>query len=295
MGLKSNDVVILPEYICDVVLHPLKQLGIKYKFYTLDDALTPKWETMDILVDGHTKAVMMVHYFGQPQEILAFQKFCEIHSLFLIEDNAHGHGGMFNNQPLGSFGDIGISSPRKTNSKTISGGVLWFRHNELEPKFYLQTYPVSLGQYIITSLINPFPKLKYSIKKLLENRPKFENPRAFQESIMPDYSIDTWSKKIIERTKWNEMCNARQAAYLDWQDIALENGLRPVFKELHSESNPWCFPAYVKNHQEAIKWFDWGWKHNEHVFSWPSLPVEVLERQGESFDRWKRIICFEIL
>jgi len=57
LDLKSNDVIFLPEYICDVVLHPLDQLGIKYQFYTLDDTLTPRWETMDSLVDDQTNMV----------------------------------------------------------------------------------------------------------------------------------------------------------------------------------------------------------------------------------------------
>ena len=49
-----------------------------------------------------------------------------------------------------------------------------------------------------------------------------------------------------------------------------------------------------KDDKEAIKWFDWGWKHSVEIFSWPSLVKEVLEKNGESFSRWKRLICFGI-
>ena len=52
---------------------------------------------------------MMVHYFGQPQQIELFKSFCIDHNLFLIEDNAHGFGGKYNGKDLGTFGDIGIS------------------------------------------------------------------------------------------------------------------------------------------------------------------------------------------
>ena len=39
-GLKSlrilrNDEILIPEYICDVITHPLKQLGIKPVFFLL--------------------------------------------------------------------------------------------------------------------------------------------------------------------------------------------------------------------------------------------------------------------
>jgi len=106
LGLKVNDTILIPEYICDVVLHPLRQLGIKYRFYPLDSLLHPIWEVLENLIDKNTKAIMMVHYFGQPQDISAYISFCDKNKLLLIEDNAHGFGGMYNGQLLGTFGDL---------------------------------------------------------------------------------------------------------------------------------------------------------------------------------------------
>ena len=70
--------------------------------------------------------------------------------------------------------------------------------------------------------------------------------------------------------------------------------LNPIFKKLHPEAIPWCFPAYASNQQEAIKWFDWGWNNNLTIFSWPSLPEEVITKNSESINRWKKLICFGI-
>ena len=111
---------------------------------------------------------------------------------------------------------------------------------------------------------------------------------------MPDYAIDSWSEDIIEQTDCDELCKTRQTAYNKWQTFALENSLTPVYSKLHPEANPWCFPAYAKDQKDGIKWFDWGWEKNEHVFSWPSLPKDVLTKNGGSFKRWKRLICFHI-
>ena len=61
----------------------------------------------------------MVHYFGQPQDISRFQQFCKQNDLILIDNNAHGHGGDIDGNLLGTFGEFGISSPRK-NLNTIS-------------------------------------------------------------------------------------------------------------------------------------------------------------------------------
>ena len=293
LRFKLSDCILLPEYICDVVLHPLNQLGLKYRYYSVNDRLEPRWDELPDLVNEQTRAFMMVHYFGQPQDISAFQSFCIKHKLLLIEDNAHGHGGMLNGQLLGTYGDLGISSPRKIIN-TFSGGTLWLKDLESNHKQDLLSYPVPFIKRYKNSLLNSYPNLKYSIRKVLKNRPQYEDSRAFREPIMQDYAIDSWSESIIEQIDWNELRKTRQAVYYNWQNFALENGLTPVYSELNPEANPWCFPAYAKNQQDAIKWFSWGWDHNKHVFSWPSLPVEILEKQGESLDRWERIICFGI-
>ena len=276
-----------------MVLHPLAQLGLRHRYYSVNDGFIPNWDELENLVDERTKAIMMVHYFGQPQDIVSFQAFCERHKILLIEDNAHGHGGNFNGQLLGTFGDLGISSPRKI-LHTPSGGILWLRDKKFNIQSDFSPYPFSIGQRIKRGLFNFYPALKNSIKKTLKNRPQYEDPRAFREPIIPDYAIEKRSAGIIEQTDWNELRKSRQEGYHKWQNFALDNDLSPVFENLHPEANPWCFPAYARNHEEAIKWFDWGWENDEYVFSWPSLPEDVLFKNSESYTRWKKLICFGI-
>ncbi len=291
--MKQNDCIMLPEYICDVILQPLESLGLRHSYYSVNDGFIPNWDELENLVDNQTKAILMQHFFGQPQDIAAFQSFCDHHGLLLIEDNAHGHGGAFNKKLLGSFGDMGISSPRKILN-IHSGGVLWLRDLELKYIPNLQPYPASLRQHVRKNIINLYPTMKYSIKKLLKNRPKYEDPRASREAIISDYLIDKWSKEIIENTDWDELRKIRQQSYFQWQDFAQKNELIPVYKQLHPEANPWCFPAYAKDQQDTARWFDWGWDNNVHVFSWPSLEEKVLAKKGESLTRWQKLICFGI-
>ena len=39
-GIKKNDKIMMPEYICDVLLDPLKKLGVKPIFYRIKDNFT---------------------------------------------------------------------------------------------------------------------------------------------------------------------------------------------------------------------------------------------------------------
>ena len=61
------------------------------------------------MIDVDDVAILMVHYFGRPQNIEKFTYFCQHHSILLLEDNAHGYGGKYKNNYLGTFGDIGFS------------------------------------------------------------------------------------------------------------------------------------------------------------------------------------------
>ena len=47
LGLKPGDEILIPDYICDVVLHPLKSLGLKHQFYPVLDDLSPNWDELE--------------------------------------------------------------------------------------------------------------------------------------------------------------------------------------------------------------------------------------------------------
>jgi hypothetical protein len=53
--------VYLPYYICDVLLRPLKQLGIDYMFYSVNEFLEPKFDYSTL---RENEAFLAVNYFG---------------------------------------------------------------------------------------------------------------------------------------------------------------------------------------------------------------------------------------
>ena len=53
-----------------------------------------------------TKAIMPVHYSGNPGNLDAIYSFAKQHNLRVIEDAAHAFGSIYNNKLIGSFGDI---------------------------------------------------------------------------------------------------------------------------------------------------------------------------------------------
>jgi dTDP-4-amino-4,6-dideoxygalactose transaminase len=65
---------------------------------------------LEAAITSKTKAIMVVHLYGQVTDMDAVVSICKKHKLMLIEDCAQAHGAMWNGQKVGTFGDIGCFS-----------------------------------------------------------------------------------------------------------------------------------------------------------------------------------------
>ena len=87
----------------------------------LEAALSPK-----------SKAVMIAHTLGNPFDIVAVTAFCEMHDLWLIEDNCDALGGDYDGRKTGTFGHIGTSSFYPPHHMTMGeGGAVYTDSDEL--------------------------------------------------------------------------------------------------------------------------------------------------------------------
>ncbi len=297
LQIQEGDNILIPDYICDVILHPLKQLKLLPQYYPLLDDLSPDWKILGEMVTNRTKAVLMVHYFGQPQRINEFQEFCKKHSLYLIEDNAHGFCGKYDGKLLGTFGDIGIISPRKTLDLP-SGGILHinYKNSQLidDNIDILDTFQINYLKETIKRKLKNINLFKRFLRKYIKVRPIYWDPSSFNEMIVPDLKIDSFSKNIITNVNDSKIRREHQRVYHDWFRFASNKGLKPVFSNLAKDACPLVFPAYTSGPVESRFWFDWGWKRGYNISSWPTLPNVIKNKDGDELDRWKRLICFPI-
>src|SRR5713101_698483 len=77
------------------------------------------------LVTRRTRAVLTVHYAGQPGELDQLLKTCADHGLLLLEDAAEATGAEFRGTPVGTFGRSAMFSFTPTkNITTGEGGIV---------------------------------------------------------------------------------------------------------------------------------------------------------------------------
>jgi len=62
------------------------------------------------LITKHTKAIVVTHTYGIPNDMTEIMKLAKEYDLKVIEDCAEGLGGTHNGQKLGTFGDMSIFS-----------------------------------------------------------------------------------------------------------------------------------------------------------------------------------------
>lgn len=61
-------------------------------------------------ISKKTKAILVVHLFGQAANMTMIKSITEKHKLYLVEDCAQSHGAKFDNRYTGTWGDIGCFS-----------------------------------------------------------------------------------------------------------------------------------------------------------------------------------------
>ena len=75
LKFQKDDEVLIPQFICDSVLYPFKDLKIKINFYKVKKDLKPDWVDINKKYSNKTNAIMMIHYLGFFNDIKKFLNF----------------------------------------------------------------------------------------------------------------------------------------------------------------------------------------------------------------------------
>jgi hypothetical protein len=111
----------LPAYLVHCVEEAVTAAGLESCWYDIDPALEPRQPSRLPLRAGD--AFLVVHYFGLAQPVEALLAHCAAHEVPLLEDCAHAVRDPDSPVLVGSYGAIGVFSPRK-QAPVPGGGVL---------------------------------------------------------------------------------------------------------------------------------------------------------------------------
>ncbi|MGD0765478.1 MAG: DegT/DnrJ/EryC1/StrS family aminotransferase, partial [Dehalococcoidia bacterium] len=135
---EGDEVITTPLTFCatvNVIIHQRAKpvlADIRLDDYNIDP------EEVERKITPRTKAIMAVHYAGQPCRMDQLFDIARRHNLLLLEDAAHASGAQYRGKPVGSLGDAtAFSFYVIKNMTTGEGGMVTTDNPELEDKVRL--------------------------------------------------------------------------------------------------------------------------------------------------------------
>lgn len=127
LGIGEGDEVIVPSFAFIAVANAVAQVGATPVFADVDDVtlnLTPR--EVEAVITPRTKAIIAVHTFGIPADMVGIRAVAERHGLVIIEDACEAIGGKIGDRRAGSFGDLAVFGfyPNKQITTGEGGAVL---------------------------------------------------------------------------------------------------------------------------------------------------------------------------
>ena len=208
LDIQNGDEVIVPAFTFPATANVVENVGAKPVFvdislsdYCLDPAL------IEGAVTKNTKAIIVVHEFGQAADMEKIVGIARKHNLYLIEDAACAIGTRFDNRPVGAFGTLGCFSfhPRKiittgeggavvTNDKALAEKINALRNHGLASSgaadfdyaglnYRMTDFQAVMGYYQLSGLEEDIRKRIHLARKYRENLSVFnwlELPEPFE-------------------------------------------------------------------------------------------------------------------
>jgi perosamine synthetase len=111
LDIGPGDEVIVPAFTYVALANAIKYTGARPVFVDVD---TATWlidlNQIEDKITPQTRAIMAVHLYGHPVDMVSLNEIARRYGLWVIEDASEALGAKVNDQPVGSIGEIGCFS-----------------------------------------------------------------------------------------------------------------------------------------------------------------------------------------
>jgi dTDP-4-amino-4,6-dideoxygalactose transaminase len=125
-GIGAEDEVIVPPYTFIATASAVIECNAVPVFADIDlNSFNASVEVIRSALTPRTRAVIPVHFAGQPADMDAINAIARRHRLTVIEDAAHAHGASYKDRPAGSLGTLACFSFQSSKNLTAGeGGII---------------------------------------------------------------------------------------------------------------------------------------------------------------------------
>jgi dTDP-4-amino-4,6-dideoxygalactose transaminase len=224
LGIGPGDEVIVPANTYIATVLGVTENGATPAFVEPDQFHNIDPCGIEKAITEKTKAIIIVHLYGQPCDMDRIMKIAKSHNIPVIEDCAQAHGATFKGKKIGTFGDIACFSffPTKnlgafgdagavtTNDPVLAEKIRIYRNYGSEKKYYNKVQGVnSRLDEIQAALLRV--KLKY-LDELTTERKEIANkylngitnPAVKLPKIIQDAS-HVWHLFVVQTEKRDQL------------------------------------------------------------------------------------------
>jgi len=122
LGIGPGDEVIVPSYTFIATSFAVCQAGAVPVFADVEKlGHTILASDIEAKISEKTRAIIVVHLYGEVCDMGAVMDVAKRHSLFVVEDCAQAHGATYNGRKVGTIGDVGAFSFCQSKTFTTGG------------------------------------------------------------------------------------------------------------------------------------------------------------------------------
>jgi len=131
-GLDYGGEVIVPNFsfIASATAPLDRRFGVALVDVNPKTLLLDPVKVEEAIIAGRTRAILPVHLFGQPADMTALRAIARKHGLKIIEDAAQAHGAVWQDEAVGSLGDVGAFSFQSSKNLACGEGGALVTNNE---------------------------------------------------------------------------------------------------------------------------------------------------------------------
>ena len=139
LNIKNGDEVIVQANTFIATVMAITMNGAAPIFVEPDKYYNIDVNKIEEKITSKTKAICVVHLYGQATNMEKILELCKKYNLKLVEDCAQAHGAEYNGKKIGSFGDIGCFSfyPGKNLGCFGDGGAITTNSEEIYKRIKL--------------------------------------------------------------------------------------------------------------------------------------------------------------
>lgn len=238
IGVGKGDEVILPAQTFLASAMTIIMTGAKPVFADIDYVTgNISCESIIKKITKKTKAIMPVHYGGNPCNLKEINKIAKKNNLFVIEDAAHAFGAEYDNKPIGNFSDFTVFSFQAIKNLTTGDGGLVATRNK---RNYLDAQKKRwFGIDRKNSKVSKLGERKFDIKEIGYKYHMNDIAASIGIGNLYDYKKNLKTRNSIAKYYFSNLKGIK--------------GLDFLKQEKNSKSAYWLFPILVQDRNSFVK------------------------------------------